>query len=237
VRALQAAVEQLPSRSRVREEAGAVADRRAREGGSVNRWEQSYSRSRWWPVDGLEREVVFSPPSTDEEEAVAAASRLIGAHAAHSAVLAVDVAASACESPIETAMVYGLAAAARNYFDTICFGSEAALPSYDPFVLRITPQAQLGRYRVDFLLTAYAPERLVHERAEWTWREQGLVVECDGHDFHERTKAQARRDKARDRALQALGFQVYRYTGSEIWADVFGCADEATSDLFERILR
>ena len=49
-------------------------------------------------------------------------------------------------------------------------------------------------------------------------------MECDGHDFHERTKAQAAHDKTRDRALQARGLKVLRYTGSEIWADPFGCA-------------
>ena len=39
----------------------------------------------------------------------------------------------------------------------------------------ITPQAQLGKFRVDFLI-----EDL----------ETGLkaVIECDGHNFHERTK-------------------------------------------------
>ena len=28
-----------------------------------------------------------------------------------------------------------------------------------------------------------------------------LAVECDGHDYHDRTKAQVRKDKARDRRL------------------------------------
>lgn len=46
-----------------------------------------------------------------------------------------------------------------------------------------------------------------------------LVVECDGHDFHERTKQQAARDRSRDRRLQAAGFTVFRFTGSEIWND------------------
>ena len=33
-------------------------------------------------------------------------------------------------------------------------------------------------------------------------------MECDGHDFHERTKEQASSDKKRDRSLQAAGFLV-----------------------------
>ena len=58
-----------------------------------------------------------------------------------------------------------------------------------------------------------------------------MVVECDGHDFHDQSKEQARKDRGRDRMLQSLGSPVYRYTGSEIWADVFKCAYQAVRDL------
>lgn len=51
-----------------------------------------------------------------------------------------------------------------------------------------------------------------------------LAIECDGHDFHERTKEQARHDKQRDRYLIAKGWTVIRFTGSEIWADPIRCA-------------
>ena len=46
-----------------------------------------------------------------------------------------------------------------------------------------------------------------------------LIVECDGHDFHEKTKEQAKKDKQRDRYLITSGFYVLRFTGSEIWND------------------
>lgn len=52
------------------------------------------------------------------------------------------------------------------------------------------------------------------------------IVECDGHDFHERTKEQAQRDRARDRAFQAAGIPVFRFTGSEIYASPTKCARE-----------
>ena len=55
----------------------------------------------------------------------------------------------------------------------------------------------------------------------------GVVVECDGHNFHERTKEQAARDRRRDREIQERGFKVARFTGAEIWADPFGCAAQA----------
>lgn len=89
-----------------------------------------------------------------------------------------------------------------------------------PVVITIEPQAQIGDYRVDFLVTA---------RARWgadSYADVRVVVECDGHQFHERTKEQARSDRRRDRELQKLGFLIYRYTGSEIWRDVYACAHE-----------
>jgi hypothetical protein len=50
-----------------------------------------------------------------------------------------------------------------------------------------------------------------------------VAVELDGHDFHERTKEQAKRDKSRDRALTAKGWTVLRFTGSEVHADALKC--------------
>jgi len=78
----------------------------------------------------------------------------------------------------------------------------------------ITFKAQevIGRFRVDFLLECDGVR---------------LVVECDGHDFHERTKKQAARDRSRDRWLLSQGIPVMRFTGSEIYADVLTCAREA----------
>jgi very-short-patch-repair endonuclease len=58
-----------------------------------------------------------------------------------------------------------------------------------------------------------------------------LIVECDGHDFHDRTKEQASKDRARDRALQSLGYRVYRYTGSDLWRDVCVYAVEVVTAL------
>lgn len=77
-------------------------------------------------------------------------------------------------------------------------------------------QIGVGPYRVDFLLDVFPNVGLPK-----------LVVECDGHDFHERTKEQAQRDKARDRYLVGQGLRVVRFTGSEIFADPVAAADQA----------
>lgn len=87
----------------------------------------------------------------------------------------------------------------------------------DPFdsPLTIQPQAQIGPFRVDFLLTWVDDSCAVR-----------LVVECDGHDFHDRTKEQASRDRERDRMLLAAGFPVIRFTGSELHRGADSCAQD-----------
>jgi hypothetical protein len=47
-------------------------------------------------------------------------------------------------------------------------------------------------------------------------RQVAVAVECDGHAFHDTTPEQAAWDRARDRALQAVGWSVARFTGTEI---------------------
>jgi len=67
-------------------------------------------------------------------------------------------------------------------------------------------------YRVDFLLELGVRK---------------LAVECDGHEFHDRTKQQAAHDRARDRELLAMGIPTVRFTGSEIHHSSERCAHEA----------
>lgn len=86
----------------------------------------------------------------------------------------------------------------------------------------IVPQVNCGRYRVDFLAGA-----IFYDRAE-IFPIQILAIECDGHDFHERTKAQAAYDRAKDRALQQMGMAVFRFTGSQLNADASSCHHETT---------
>lgn len=91
--------------------------------------------------------------------------------------------------------------------------------------LIILRQAQIEKWRVDFLISAL--DWREEEASKWKWRE--LIVECDGHDFHEKTKLQAARDRSRDRSALLRGRDIFRFTGSEIWRDPFGCADQITT--------
>lgn len=85
--------------------------------------------------------------------------------------------------------------------------------------IRLFPQYTIGEYRVDFLF-------MLKDIIRGTEIQRKLVIECDGHDFHERTKEQAAADRARDRWLQAQDYTVFRFTGSEIWADPLKCAEQ-----------
>lgn len=91
------------------------------------------------------------------------------------------------ESPIETIMYYLL-----SLVDGIVF----------------SPQVEIGKYKVDFCITIP-----IYDSNE----DKKIIVECDGHEFHEKTKEQAQHDKERDRFLQAEGYPIYRFTGSEIY--------------------
>jgi very-short-patch-repair endonuclease len=45
------------------------------------------------------------------------------------------------------------------------------------------------------------------------------LIECDGHDFHERTQDQALRDKQKDRRAIEIGAKTLRFTGRELSKD------------------
>ncbi|MFA9272362.1 MAG: hypothetical protein ACEQSX_16735 [Baekduiaceae bacterium] len=140
-------------------------------------------------------------------------------------------AAARCESPPERAMLYALALIAWDYVDGVLLrvhDSASGLFSSRFSYIEIEPQAKVGKYRVDFLLTKALRRP---DKPECVSR---LVVECDGHEWHERTKEQARRDRARDREIQAHDLAIYRYTGSDVWRDVFASAGEAIQELNRR---
>lgn len=81
----------------------------------------------------------------------------------------------------------------------------------------IWPQQQIGPFRVDFLV-------LIRDWDDRLNLDRMAVIECDGHDWHERTADQAARDKGRDRYFAERGITVMRFTGREIWRDPLACA-------------
>lgn len=88
-------------------------------------------------------------------------------------------------------------------------------------LLRIETQVPVGRYRADIVVTTL------------TNPEQTLVVECDGHQYHEKSRDQAAKDKVRDRFLQSMGYTVFHFTGAEIHYGV----DKVVSEIMDWVNR
>lgn len=136
-----------------------------------------------------------------------------------------------CESPIEELMLLALVAAAGSYG-----ADDGGLPQMDgrdpePFCSNrvcVFPQYEVGKYRVDFYVAVCKNDYADKDGrpTDYIWQKGVTLVEVDGHDFHEKTKEQASRDKKRDRILQAAGFQVFRFTGSDVWNRSIECANE-----------
>lgn len=148
-----------------------------------------------------------------------------------------------CESPIEQQL-------ARAIADVFEGGREVV-----GMVLTPLPPMDFTRYVTRLKVTAaIIPQAVISEEDAWNYRVDFLLVcgphpltnrvfaiECDGHEWHEKTKEQVARDKLRDRRLLMAGIIPVRFSGSEIYADAADCAEylrslahDATGDaLFE----
>lgn len=94
-------------------------------------------------------------------------------------------------------------------------------------------QPAVPPYRPDFMLWRWYADPLSFDPI----KSPRVIVECDGHDFHDKTREQAARDKSRDRELQAAGFYVLRFTGSELWRNAPKCAREVDQFLTDSAYR
>jgi very-short-patch-repair endonuclease len=130
------------------------------------------------------------------------------------------------ESPIEVSFLLAFLATLYTYGEPYLVVKEAAIAEMalarNSRITIIRPQAQIEAYRVDFLVTY----RLWDGIDPGDRIDASIVIECDGHDFHEKTKEQASKDKARDRRLQMLGCRVFRFSGSDLYQRPIDCAQE-----------
>lgn len=153
---------------------------------------------------------------------------------------AVQILSASSESPIETAMVAGFVTLnslsqeakifkSKSDYVSMAFQSDRENKKLLPFVA-VVPQwdevLSSGRtVRYDFLLISggvfdvYGDDRVVTANA--------VAVECDGFEWHDRTKEQFIDERKRCRESFADGIPVVRFAGTEIWASPFECAQEA----------
>lgn len=154
-----------------------------------------------------------------------------------------------CESPIEARFLLALVCAClRNELAVTILSDEDGLELFGcegvhgDMLLHVTPQMEIGQHRVDFALELTFTHPL-HEMADLFGTDNPkylpeqvsdkLVIECDGHEFHDKTRDQAKRDKSRDRNLLQLGYPVMRFTGSEIHANPLLYAEQVVHGFFE----
>jgi hypothetical protein len=133
-----------------------------------------------------------------------------------------------CESPIEQLMGVMLAFAFNDTSNPYPWvGSGPEVHRLEAWVdNQVWIEVHERSYRIDFVI--YIKDREVCLKNNRP-KIYSIAVECDGHDFHEKTKEQAAHDKMRDRDLAEVFDLVLHYTGSEIYKGT------VIDDIYERI--
>lgn len=91
------------------------------------------------------------------------------------------------------------------------------VPHAEQWGFKVIPQFKHDRFRYDFAIEKES--KVV------------AVVECDGMEFHSTTE-QLSRDVAKDLSARRAGFAVFRYSGSKIYDDANGCAEQIIFQLW-----
>jgi len=118
-----------------------------------------------------------------------------------------------CESPIEQIFYFA--------FQIICFiRNDMPYTHYANLLPQCEILANGNKYRADF----YFDPSCEIDNYDKSFK---LIIECDGHDFHERTKAQVIKGNQRDYDLKIAGYDVLHFSGSQIYNEPFKCAEEA----------
>lgn len=87
----------------------------------------------------------------------------------------------------------------------------------------------LNKYRVLYVCQYEIPPY----RVDFAIPDLKVIVECDGREFHT-GKEQRERDKKRDEFMEALGWRVLRFTGSEIHKYPSDCVKKIISCFYKK---
>lgn len=124
-----------------------------------------------------------------------------------------------CESPIEQLLSLALEQLDIKH-----------LYKFNPYidVVDIEKQKKIEcgnkQYRVDFFIP------VIYKNQE----NKCFIIECDGHEFHQKTKEQVERDNTRMRAFQKCEYEVIRFSGTEIWHRPYRCANEVLNIILSK---
>lgn len=116
-----------------------------------------------------------------------------------------------CESPIE--QMLSLSLATLNFQFSMFINPDLQ-------IIGVENQSKIefkqGKYRVDFLIPVVFYKKI----------HKCFVIECDGYEFHQKTKEQVAKDNKKTRELEKNGYTVIKFSGSEIFNSPELCAFE-----------
>ena len=104
--------------------------------------------------------------------------------------------------------------------------------TYHSSALFLRPQFQILKYKVDFEVDSFSYFLNSSTKPDIVSLEQlavelpKVVIELDGHDFHEKTAEQVSRDKSREREIVAAGYTMFRFSGREVVRCPEKCVNE-----------
>lgn len=122
-----------------------------------------------------------------------------------------------CESPIEQLFDFA--------WQIHCFEKDGKCDSpYIELSHQHNIQTNKGKYRADFYFDSdYPSGETSHHRGKNNLK---LVIECDGHDFHEKTKEQVAKNNKRNLDLQMAGYEILHFSGSQVFENPLKCVKE-----------
>ena len=62
-----------------------------------------------------------------------------------------------------------------------------------------------------------------------------IIIECDGYEFHQKTKEQVQKDNEREYNLKMEGYEILRFSGTQIYNNPFKCAEDTYNYIIKRI--
>ena len=62
-----------------------------------------------------------------------------------------------------------------------------------------------------------------------------IIIECDGYEFHQKTKEQVKHDNEREFDLKMAGYEIIRFSGSQIYNNPFKCAEDTYNFIMKHI--
>lgn len=124
------------------------------------------------------------------------------------------------ESPLEVVMLSAIKVAANflefqdpRATDMLKFAQQERHITIDT-----SAAVPVGTYRADLVIHA----KLDNQQQPFA----PVVIECDGFNYHDKTREQAVRDRQRDRYMQKANYLVARFAGDEIVEQPLECAFE-----------